>query len=83
MSAYRYPSHLAPSALVMLAAQQAGYDFSRMPDLGTLVARVVAGTIEIDTSPAACRKVLRAMQEADDRKAGIARLWLDDLVDQK
>jgi hypothetical protein len=81
VSGYRYPPHLAPSLLVMLAAQQAGYDFSRMPDIGPLLARVVAGTIAIDTSPAACRKVLRAMQEADDRKAGIARLWLDDLLD--
>jgi hypothetical protein len=62
----------------MLAAEQAGYDFSRMPDLGPMLARVVAGTIEIDTSPAACRKVLRAMHEADDRKAGIVRLWVDE-----
>jgi hypothetical protein len=64
----------------MLAAEQLGYDFSRMPDLGPLLARVVAGRIEIDTSPAAHRKVLRAMQEADDRKAGIVRLWVEDLV---
>ena len=80
MSCYHYPPHLAPSALVMLAAQQAGYSFSRMPNLGDMLARVVAGQVEIDTSPAACRKVLRAMQEADDHKAGVARLWVDDLI---
>jgi hypothetical protein len=51
-----------------------------MPDLTPLLARLVAGQVEIDTSLAACRKVLRAMQEADDRKAGIARLWIDDLI---
>ncbi len=77
---YDYPPHLPPSALVMLAAEQIGHSFSRMPDLGDLIRQVTAGTIEIDTSPAACRRVLRAMRDADDRKAGIARLWLDDPV---
>ena len=80
MSVYRYPPHMAPTQLLMLAAEQAGYDFSRMPDLRSLLDRIVTGTIEIDTSPAACRRVVRAMQEVDDRKAGIARLRLDDLV---
>jgi hypothetical protein len=64
----------------MLAAQQAGYSFSRMPDLGDLLVRVVAVQVEIDASSAARRKVLRAMQEADDHKAGIAQLWIDDLI---
>jgi len=79
MNRYHYPAHLPPSALVMLAAHQAGYSFNRMPDLASLLARVVAGQIEIDTSQQACRRVLRAMMDADNRKAGIERLRIDDL----
>jgi hypothetical protein len=47
---YHYPAHLPPSALAMLAAQQARCDFSHMPEFGDILARVVAGQIEIDTS---------------------------------
>jgi len=77
---YRYPTHLGPSVLLMLAAHQAGYDYSNMPVLGPMLDRVIAGLVEIDTSPAAFRRVLRAMNEADDRKKGIARLWVDHLL---
>jgi hypothetical protein len=71
---------LPPSLQILLAAHQAGHDFSNMGDISGIIARVTTGTIEIDTSPRAIRAVLRAMQEADDRRAGVMRLWVDDLV---
>jgi len=77
---YHNPRNLPPSARLLLAAHQAAHDFSHIGDLSDLLARVVAGRVEIDTSPAACHAVLRALQEADDRLRGVARLWVDDLI---
>ncbi len=82
MAKYKYPNTMPPSLLLVLAAHQRGANFSDMGDcdLSGLMQRIIARTLPIDTSPEACTRVLRAMQEADDRKAGRVRLWLDDLV---
>ncbi len=80
MAKYKYPNTLSPSILLMLAAQQRGYSFSDMPDLDGLLDQVIAGAIPIDTTPEAHKRLLRAMQNADDQKAGRVRLWVEDLV---
>jgi len=48
--------------------------------LDTVMRLVFAHTLPIDCSDQAIRAVLRVMQEADDRRAGVVRLWVEDLV---
>ncbi len=82
MAKYKYPNTLSPSTLLILALHQRGADFSDMGDcdVSGVLDQIQARTLAIDTGPEAVARVLRAMQEADDRKAGRVRLWIDDLL---
>ncbi len=75
MKRYPYPPHLPPSTLILLGQHQ-----HPAMELDTVMRLVYAHTLPIDTIDQAIAACRRALIEADDRRAGRMRLWIEDLV---
>lgn len=71
---YRYPTHMPPSTLLLLAQHQTGRN------IGDLIEPMLSGRLVIDASDQAIRACRRALIEADDRRRGVIRFWPEDVL---
>ena len=75
MVKHSYPPTMPPSLLILLGQHQHPTMFS-----DTVMRLVLAQTLPIDTSDQAIVAMQRSNQEVADRRAGVMRLWLEDVT---